>query len=51
MCLGYNLRRAANLLGFERLMELMGSPSLALSRALGRLRETIAATRLVRHAA
>ncbi len=51
MCLGYNLRRAANLLGFDRLMELMGSPSLALSRALGRLRATLAVMRLARLAA
>lgn len=46
MCLGYNLTRAANLLGFEALMELVGGTA---SQALSWLRRTLGIFRRVWH--
>ena len=46
VCLGYNLTRAANLLGFEALMELVGGTA---SQALSWLRRTLGIFRRVWH--
>ena len=48
MCLGYNLTRAANLLGFEAPMGLVGG---AASQALSWLRRTLGTSRRIWHLA